>query len=367
MRVVIVGAGVVGLCLARGLRRRGLDPLVVERAPAGVYRPRPFMLPYHGFDALGDAGVLDAVRAVAWEIAPQADGTPVALAAPFVRVSEILADGIPVAHEREVTGLLRDGGRVTGVRLRDPSGGERDEPADLVVACDGVRSPTRAMAGIDADSLAEGAHLSFMSPAVIDRPFALHYQADGRQVGLLGWPDGSAGSVGHRALRPRGRPGARPGRLPRGLRPPDPRGGAGPRGPHLRGAARLPRGRGGALRALVGARPRGDRRCRPPVGPEAGLGAGLGLGDALALAVALEQNAGTRTAPAPTSCVGARRPCGPTRRSAPPAPGWRVAASSPPRSAGRRRSPRSRYAPSSAPRRQSGSWPNRAASAIPTQ
>ena len=32
-----------------------------------------------------------------------------------------------------------------------------------------------------------------MSPAVIDRPFALHYQADGRQVGLLGWPDGSAG------------------------------------------------------------------------------------------------------------------------------------------------------------------------------
>ena len=273
MRVVIVGAGVVGLCLARGLRRRGLDPLVVERAPAGSYRPRPFMLPYHGFDALGDAGVLDAVRAVAWEIAPQADGTPVALAAPFVRVSEILADGVPVAHEREVTGLLRDAGRVTGVRLRDASGGERDEPADLVVACDGVRSPTRALAGIDAEiSLAEGAHLSFMGSAVIDRPFALHYQADGRQVGLLGWPDGSAGwwdieRCGREAALAPGLDAFRAR-----LRPPDPRGGAGPRGPHLGGAARLPRGRGGALRALVGARARGHRRRGPRRRPRGGPG-----------------------------------------------------------------------------------------------
>ncbi|HEX2503499.1 MAG TPA: FAD-dependent monooxygenase [Miltoncostaeaceae bacterium] len=291
MRVVIVGAGVVGLCLARGLRRRGLDPLVVERAPAGVYRARPFMLPYHGFDALGDAGVLDAVRAVAWEIAPQADGTPVALAAPFVRVSEILADGIPVAHEREVTGLSRDGGRVTGVRLRDPSGGERDEPADLVVACDGVRSPTRAMAGIDAEiSLAEGAHLSFMSPAVIDRPFALHYQADGRQVGLLGWPDGSAGWWD---IERCGREAA----LAPGL-------------DAFRAAfARLIPEAAPALEALTSVeelvyREVEEVRCERwwvpglvvigdaahAVGPEAGLGAGLGLGDALALAVALERS-----------------------------------------------------------------------------
>ena len=290
MRIAVVGAGVVGLCLARGLRRRGLEPLVVERAPAGAYRPRPFMPPYHGFDALEDAGVLDAVRAVAWEIAPQGDGTPVALAASFVRVSEILADGVPVAHGQEVTGLLREDGRVRGVRVRDGAG-ERDEPADLVVACDGVRSPLREMAGVEADlSLAEGAHLSFMSPAVIDRSFALHYQADGRQVGLLGWPDGSAGwwdidRCGREAA------------LAPGL-------------DAFRAAfARLLPEAEPALAALTSVdqlvyREVTEVRCETwwvpglvligdaahAVGPEAGLGAGLGLGDALALAVAIERN-----------------------------------------------------------------------------
>ncbi len=292
MRVVIVGAGVVGLCLARSLRRRGIDPLVLERAPAGAYRPRPFMPPYHGFDALDDAGVLDSVREVAWEIAPQADGAPVALAASFVRVSQILADGVPVAHEREVTGLLRRGGRVAGVRVRDAEGGERDEPAELVVACDGVRSPARAMAGIDAEiTLAEGAHLSFMSPAVIDRSFALHYQADGRQVGLLGWPDGSAGWWD---IERCGREAA----LAPGL-------------DAFRAAftALLPEA-APAVVALTSVnqlvyREVEEVRCERwwvpglviigdaahAVGPEAGLGAGLGLGDALALAIAIERSA----------------------------------------------------------------------------
>lgn len=289
MRLAIVGAGVVGLCLARALRRRGIDPLVLERAPAGAHRPRPFMPPYHGFDALADAGVLEAVRAVAWEIAPRPGAGPVALAAPFVRVSEILAEGVAVEHGQEVTGLLRDGDRVAGVRVRDASG-ERDEPADLVVACDGVRSPTRAMAGIDAEiSLAEGAHLSFMSPAVIDRSFDLHYQADGRQVGLLGWPDGSAGwwdidRCGREAA------------LAPGL-------------DAFRAAyARLLPAGAPAVAALTSVdqlvyREVEEVRCERwwvpglvvigdaahAVGPEAGLGAGLGLGDALALAIAIEQ------------------------------------------------------------------------------
>jgi 2-polyprenyl-6-methoxyphenol hydroxylase-like FAD-dependent oxidoreductase len=292
VRIAIVGAGVVGLCLARALRRRGLDPLVLERAPAGAYRPRPFMPPYHGFDALEDAGVLDAVRAVAWPIAPQADGTPVALAASFVRVSEILAEGVPVAHEQEVTGLLREGERVMGVRVRDSAGDERDEPADLVVACDGVRSPARAMAGIEAEiTLAEGAHLSFMSPAVIDRSFALHYQADGRQVGLLGWPEGSAGWWD---IERCGRDAA----LAPGL-------------DAFRAAfTRLIPEAAPAVAALTSVeqlvyREVEEVRCERwwvpglvvigdaahAVGPEAGLGAGLGLGDALALAIAIERNA----------------------------------------------------------------------------
>ncbi len=178
------------------------------------------------------------------------------------------------------------------MRVRDPAGAERDEPADLVVACDGVRSPVRAMAGIEAEiTLAEGAHLSFMSPAVIDRSFALHYQADGRQVGLLGWPDGLGRLVGHRALRARRGPRPRPRRLPRRLHP-----AASPR--PLRRVEALT-----SVDQLV-YREVEEVRCERwwvpglvvigdaahAVGPEAGLGAGLGLGDALALAIAVEQS-----------------------------------------------------------------------------
>lgn len=193
MRIVIVGGGVVGLTMWRLLDRHGIRAEVLDRAPALSPVPRPFMLPYHGFEALRDAGMYDAVHRIAWEIAPEAQGGPVALTAAFTRINALLADGVPVRFGTEVTGLRRDGDRVTGVEVRD-GGGEHVLDADLVIACDGLRSPVRDMAGLVAHTRpAEGAHLSWISPVVIDRSFAMHYQADGRQVGLLGWPEGSAG------------------------------------------------------------------------------------------------------------------------------------------------------------------------------
>ncbi len=193
MRIVIVGGGVVGLTMWRLLHRRGVGAQVLDRAPAPAAAARPFMLPYHGFDALRDAGVYDAVHRVAWEVAPEAQGGAVALTAAFTRVAAILEDGVPVQRGVEVTGLRQDGDRVTGLHVRDADG-PRNIDADLVIACDGLRSPVRDMAGLSAETrLAEGAHLSWISPVVIDRSFAMHYQADGRQVGLMGWPDGSAG------------------------------------------------------------------------------------------------------------------------------------------------------------------------------
>lgn len=292
MRVLIVGAGAAGLALARSLERRGVAPVVFDRAPPGAWAPRPFMPPYHGFDALEDAGVLARVRAESWEIAPRGDGVPVALAAPFVRVMEILAEGVTVRHGAEVTGLLRDDAdRVTGVRVRDGGGAEEDLAADLVVACDGVRSPLRDMAGLEARlELAEGAHLSFMTDVVIDRPFALHYQSDGRQIGLLGWPTGSAGwwdieRVGAEAVRAPGIAAFR------------------------EAFARIHPAAEPSLAALTSTdqlvyrevtEVHAERWWVPglviigdaahAVGPEAGLGAGLGLGDAHALAIAIERN-----------------------------------------------------------------------------
>src|SRR5699024_469704 len=107
MRIVIVGGGVVGVTLWRLLQRRGITATIVDRGRPGAAVPRPFLLPYHGFDALRDAGTYDAVHDIAWEVAPEAPGGAVALTATFTRVAAILADGVPVRHGVEVTGLLR--------------------------------------------------------------------------------------------------------------------------------------------------------------------------------------------------------------------------------------------------------------------
>lgn len=288
MRIAIVGGGIIGLTLARLLARRGAGATVLERQPPGAWAPRPFMLPYHGFVSLDEAGVLPAIRALGWEIAPEAPQGAVAIAADFVRCVAAIAEGVPVRHRTEVLGLHEEGGRVVGLRLRTADGVQEDLPTDLVVACDGVRSPVREMAGLRADlTPAEGGHISFMSPAVIDRPFAMAYQWDGRQVGLLGWPTGSAGwwdidRVGREAAMAPGLDAFR------------------------RAFARLLPPAEPALAALTSMdqvlyREVTEVRCpewwRPGVvvigdaahflGPEAGIGAGMGLADALALSRAI--------------------------------------------------------------------------------
>lgn len=127
------------------------------------------------------------------DIAPGADGAPVAICVEVGRLIGVLAEDVPVRHGARVTDLRRDGDRVTGVKVADGDG-EEDVPADLVVACDGVGSRVRAMAGLEAEvSALADATLTFMSPSVIDRSFGMRYLSDGGQMGLLGWPEGSAG------------------------------------------------------------------------------------------------------------------------------------------------------------------------------
>ncbi len=193
MRIVIVGGGMSGLNLSRLLRGHGFAPITLERAGAGHWAPRPFVLPFHGFAALRASGTWDAIHDAGWEVAPQAGMDPIGVTISYVRAMEIIADGVPVEFDTQVTGLVRDGDRVTAVQLRGPSG-DRTVAADLVVACDGVFSGVRDMAGIDATlAPAESGHISFMSDRVVDRSFAMRYMGNGQQVGLFGWPEGSAG------------------------------------------------------------------------------------------------------------------------------------------------------------------------------
>lgn len=287
MDVVIVGGGMAGLVLARALAARGIEPVVVERMPPDVTVPGPIMLPYQAYDALEDVGLLDEVRAAGRPIAPRGDGVPVAIAVARQALIDMLRRGVRVRHGHEVVELLRDGERVVGVRVRGPDG-EGELRGDLVVGADGTMSPVRRMAGIPAEVRpAPGAGISFRSPVVLDEPFAMTYQSDGRQVGVLSWPGGSAGwwqidRVGEEAARA---PGVEAFR---------------------EAFARLLPAAAPALRAVTSQeqlvyREVTEVRCERwwvpgvvligeaahAIDPEAGVGAGLGFGDALALAIAI--------------------------------------------------------------------------------
>ncbi len=195
MKTVIVGGGMVGMTLAHLLRRRGFEPTVLERAPAGHYIPRGYMLGFQGYEPLEEVGVYDEVKAAGRPIAPRPDQPPVAVAVRFGALIEALQRDLPITNEHTVTELVRAGadGRVVGVIADGPDGPTEFE-ADLVIACDGMRSPTRSMAGLEAefDALPE-AELAFMSPIPAETSFAMAYQSDGGHIGMLSWFEGSAG------------------------------------------------------------------------------------------------------------------------------------------------------------------------------
>jgi 2-polyprenyl-6-methoxyphenol hydroxylase-like FAD-dependent oxidoreductase len=245
------------------------------------------MLGFQGFDPLAELGLLERVRAAGWDIAPGADGNPVAICIEVGILLDALAEGVPVRHGHTVTGLLRDGERVAGVTVEGPDG-PGEIPAGLVVACDGVRSPVRGMAGLEAEvSALADATLTFMSPAVIDRSFSMRYLSDGGQMGLLGWPQGSAGwrtidRVGREAALA---PGVEAFRSAFAHLMPE-------AAPALAGVT--------STDQLLYQEPavlRAERWWAPGVvligdaahyfGPETGVGAALGLGDAQALAAAI--------------------------------------------------------------------------------
>jgi 2-polyprenyl-6-methoxyphenol hydroxylase-like FAD-dependent oxidoreductase len=193
MRIVIVGGGMVGMTLAHLLRLRGAEPTVIERMPAGHYVPRGYMLGFQGYEPLEEVGVYDEVRKAGRPIAPRPDQPPVAVAVRFGALIEALQRDLPMVNEHTVVELLRENDRVVGVVAEGPDGRTTFE-SDLVVACDGMRSPVRDMAGLEAefDALPE-AELSFMSPSVADTSFAMDYFSDGGHIGMLSWNEGSAG------------------------------------------------------------------------------------------------------------------------------------------------------------------------------
>ena len=164
-RILISGGGIAGLTCAIELKRRGLNPLLIEREPA--LRAEGYMMDFFGsgWDVASRMGLTEALRAVRYPIDElefvDADGASYARY-PVERVRRALdnkyvylrrpdLERILTERAREVgidirygTSLAALDDRGDGVDVRFEDGGEDDFA--LVVGADGVHSRVRELA-----------------------------------------------------------------------------------------------------------------------------------------------------------------------------------------------------------------------------
>ncbi len=140
-RIVVVGAGIGGLCAARAAALAGHDPVVIERSPAGTALGAGLVLwpnAVHALDALGHGPAVRAVAAVArravflgasggklseidLEAVGRSEGAPM-LVVERPALQAVLADGLAVRHTRGERGRRARsdaGGRGADRRRRD--------------------------------------------------------------------------------------------------------------------------------------------------------------------------------------------------------------------------------------------------------
>ncbi|MCB5181726.1 FAD-dependent monooxygenase [Streptomyces antimicrobicus] len=173
--VLVVGAGPTGLALACDLARRGLHPLVVERAPGLFPGSRGKGIQPRTLEVFDDLGVLDEVLrlggtapvGMAWRDGTRLgehrmfDEVRATEQAPYVgpwllpqwRTQEILlarlrALGGDVRFGQELTELTQDAEGVEAVLVAAEGGEARTVRARYVVGADGGRSTVRRLTGI---------------------------------------------------------------------------------------------------------------------------------------------------------------------------------------------------------------------------
>ena len=176
VRCCIVGGGPAGMMLGYLLGRAGVDTVVLEKH-ADFFRDfRGDTVHPSTLQVMDELGLIDGFLQLPHQRIQKMDGlfggSPVRIAdlsrlrvkypfiafmpqwdfLNFLRESAKRFPSVKVLMSAEATDLLRDGGRIAGVRATTPDG-ELDIEADLTVACDGRHSTVRARAGLEVEEI----------------------------------------------------------------------------------------------------------------------------------------------------------------------------------------------------------------------
>lgn len=167
--VIVVGGGPAGSCAAISAARAGLRVVLVERGPfpgsknmyGGVVYPRILdgfipnwweQAPIQRWVTRRSTMLLTDTQAMSVDFRAQAWASPPHNGATALRpdwdqwlADHAVAAGAQLLCNTTVTGLLRDGQRVIGIRTDRPEG---DLTAAVVIACDGVNSFLAKEAGL---------------------------------------------------------------------------------------------------------------------------------------------------------------------------------------------------------------------------
>src|SRR5262245_31797786 len=206
--VIVVGAAVAGSAVANALGSQSIPTLVIEKgferdnSSRGDFLHPPtlrFLEPWGVLDALCDDGALQihhlAVshrtlgRLATYEVHAQGEGEAGrTIAVPHDRIEAVMKGcaerwpSVSMLHGT-VTGLLRDDGRVVGVRAR-VGDEEREVRGCLVVGCDGGMSVVRRELGIEADRhLYDHYFVYLQANGETDPPAAIHFCLD--EIGVI--------------------------------------------------------------------------------------------------------------------------------------------------------------------------------------
>lgn len=177
--MLVVGAGLVGLCTALALHRYGVPALVVERHAGTSTQPKARRFTFRTMEVFRSYGVAGEVYGAAEGLAnhqamragrtfaesaalpfgPGIDAGALAAVSPEtsclvaqdllepVLLDAARARGVPVRFGTTLTGLIQDADGVTATLL-DAGGGTSTVRAGHVVGADGSRGPVRELLGV---------------------------------------------------------------------------------------------------------------------------------------------------------------------------------------------------------------------------